>query len=121
MWAACLHASNDLKLNSSQVDFYRNVLWLYVNKVIQIRVIFKAGTCVCFASQSTRELEKLSEGSSVTTKDLIVTLSQPDKHWPIYSEPTLLSNGSSAFLALPPLTSPPFSHLLSPPYSHMIH
>lgn len=54
--------------------------------------------------RSTRELEKLSQG--LTMKDLIVTPSQPDKHWPIYSEPTLLSNGSSAFLVS--------SHLLSP-------
>lgn len=70
--------------------------------------LFLKDSCVCFETQSTRELQKLSKGSSVTTKDLIVTPSQPDRHWPIYSEPTLLSNGSSAFLASPPLTSPPF-------------
>lgn len=62
----------------------------------------------CFESQSTRELGKLSEGSSVTTKDLIVTPSQLDRLWPIYRKPTLLSNGSFALLASPPLTSPPF-------------
>lgn len=67
----------------------------------------------CFESQSTRELGKLSEGSSVTTKDLIVTPSQLDRLWPIYRKPTLLSNGSSALLASSPLTSPPF---FSPPY-----
>lgn len=78
-------------------------------------VIFSRLTsCVCFESQSTRELGKLSEGSSVTTKDLIVTPSQPDRHWPIYSEPTLLSNGSYAFLAS--FYSSHLSSLFPPPF-----
>lgn len=63
--------------------------------------------------RSTRELEKLSQG--LTMKDLIVTPSQPDKHWPIYSEPTLLSNGSSAFLVSSHLLSP-LSPFFPPPF-----
>lgn len=85
-----------------------------------INVIAKAVPCVCFVSQSSRELGKLSECSSVTSKDLI-TPSQPDRHWPIYSEPTLLSNGSSVCLCLRLSPILVFSHLPSPSTSHMIH